>query len=189
VHASRMQSIEDALAGLGKPAAPASEAQRPPVARAASAPTNTAPAVTSPAPAPVVAPPVEIAPAPSTGDFRNELHQALIKERLNISADALEQAEINVQGGDVVLRGPKSLSFALKDKSIERLAGQLLGKPVRIRFEAVATASPPPTPASVEKNPAEDSELRRRALSHPGVKRFQELFPEAQVRTVRNLND
>jgi hypothetical protein len=26
-------------------------------------------------------------------------------------------------------------------------------------------------------------------LSHPDVKRFQELFPGAQVRTVRNLNE
>jgi hypothetical protein len=31
--------------------------------------------------------------------------------------------------------------------------------------------------------------LRERALEHPGVKRFQELFPDAQVRTVRNLNE
>jgi hypothetical protein len=58
---------------------------------------------------------------------------------------------------------------------------------VRIRFEPTASAV---APAPVEKAPAaEESELRQRALSHPGVKRFQELFPEAQVRAVRNLSE
>ena len=91
-----------------------------------------------------------------------------------------------VQGAELVLKGPKSLSFALKDKSIERLASQILGKPVRVRFEATAAVAAVP----VERAPApEESELRQRALSHPGVKRFQELFPEAQVRTVRNLSE
>ncbi|MGH9696203.1 MAG: DNA polymerase III subunit gamma/tau, partial [Bryobacteraceae bacterium] len=66
------------------------------------------------------------------------------------------------------------------------LTAQILGKPVRIRFEAAAIAV---APVQVEKAPAEESDLRRRALSHPGVKRFQELFPEAQVRAVRNLSE
>jgi hypothetical protein len=74
----------------------------------------------------------------------------------------------------------------LKDKSIERLASQILGKPVRIRFEPAAVVA---APVKIEKTPAEESELRQRALSHPGVKRFQELFPEAQVRAVRNLSE
>jgi hypothetical protein len=33
------------------------------------------------------------------------------------------------------------------------------------------------------------SDFTERALSHPGVKKFQELFPDAQVRKVRNLNE
>jgi len=36
---------------------------------------------------------------------------------------------------------------------------------------------------------ADENDSRQRALSHPGVMRFQELFPGAQVRTVRNLNE
>jgi hypothetical protein len=36
--------------------------------------------------------------------------------------------------------------------------------------------------------PAKD-EAAERALSHPDVKRFQELFPESQVRAVRNLKE
>jgi hypothetical protein len=33
------------------------------------------------------------------------------------------------------------------------------------------------------------SETSERALNHPVVKRFQELFPDAHIRSVRNLNE
>jgi DNA polymerase III subunit gamma/tau len=162
VQAGRLRSIEDALSGLPRAAVPSA----PPAA-----------------PAAPKAPP----PSVATGNLKQDLYQALSKEGMNISADAIEQADVAVQGGDLVLKGPKSLSFALKDKSIERLAAHILGKPVRIRFEPTANAA---IAAPVEKAPAaEESELRQRALSHPGVKRFQELFPEAQVRAVRNLSE
>jgi hypothetical protein len=36
--------------------------------------------------------------------------------------------------------------------------------------------------------PPED-EASERALSHPEVRRFQETFPDAQVRVVRNLKE
>ena len=61
------------------------------------------------------------------------------------------------------------------------------GKPVRIRFEIAENVVAKPIAA--RNNPAEDAAFRDRAMSHPGVKRFQELFPDAQVRTVRNLNE
>jgi DNA polymerase III subunit gamma/tau len=162
VQAGRLRSIEDALSGLPRAVAPSAAPQ---------------------APAAPKAPP----PSVASGNLKQDLYQALSKEGMNISADAIEQADVAVQGGDLVVKGPKSLSFALKDKSIERLAAQILGKPVRIRFEPTANAV---ALAPAEKAPAaEESELRQRALSHPGVKRFQELFPEAQVRTVRNLSE
>jgi DNA polymerase-3 subunit gamma/tau len=159
VQAGRLRSIEEVLSGLPRTAAP-------------SAP---------PAP-PTKAPP----PGAATGNLKQDLYTALSKEGMNVSADAIEQAEVVAQGAELIVRGPKSLSFALKDKSIERLASQILGKPVRIRFEPAAAAA---APVRVEKSPAEESDLRQRALSHPGVKRFQELFPEAQVRAVRNLSE
>ena len=36
---------------------------------------------------------------------------------------------------DLLVRGAKTLSFALKDPAIQRVASQLLGKPVRVKFE------------------------------------------------------
>ena len=73
-------------------------------------------------------------------------------------------------------------------KSAQRIASDVIGKPVRVRIEVgegVKAASAPVSEASA----IGETELRARALSHPGVKRFQELFPGAQVRTVRNLNE
>jgi len=186
VHAGRLQSIEAALAGLEQPpvlsASARASAPRPP---AFQAPPQAAPKASVDAAAP---PPVatQQAVAP-TGDLRQDLHAALAKENLNTSADAILKADLSLQGADLLLRGPKTLALALKDPAIQRVAAQLLGKPVRIKFEVgESNAAIPATPS---RSTGGDSELRERALAHPGVKRFQELFPEAQVRTVRNLNE
>ena len=185
VHAGRLQSIEAALAGLEKPAALSASTRasvpRPP---AFQAPVQAAPKTPVEA-APVVAPP---AAAVLTGDLRKDLHAALSKEGLNFSADAVLQADVSAQGGDLLLKGAKTLSFALKDPAIQRAASQVLGKPMRVKFEVGESSNKSAAPAPA-RTAGEDTELRARALSHPGVKRFQELFPDAQVRTVRNLNE
>jgi hypothetical protein len=123
----------------------------------------------------------------AAGDLTGQLSQALCKEGLNFSADAIQQAEVKLQGSELVLRASKALSFALKDAGIPRVASRVIGKPVRIRFEVGENITA--KSASPQKNPGEEAAFRDRALSHPGVKRFQELFPDAQVRTVRNLNE
>jgi hypothetical protein len=115
------------------------------------------------------------------------LHAALSKEGLHFSADAILQADVSAQGSDLLVRGAKTLSFALKDPAIQRVASQVLGKPVRVKFE-VGESNKAAAP-SPQRSAGDDPDLRARALSHPGVKRFQELFPDAQVRTVRNLNE
>jgi DNA polymerase-3 subunit gamma/tau len=182
VHAGRLQSIEAALAGLEKTPAPVASARaaapRPP---AFQAPAQTAPKDT-------VKPAVEAPPAVSSGDLRQDLHAALSREGLNFSADAVLQADVVLQGSEVVLRGAKTLSLALKDPAIQRVAAQVLGKPVRVKFEVGESGNKAVAPVPARAS-GENTELRARALSHPGVKRFQELFPDAQVRTVRNLNE
>ncbi len=184
VHAGRLQSIEAALAGLEKAqplsASARASAPRPPAFQAQ--PVHAAPKVTVDSPA--VAPAVAMMP---TGDLRQDLHAALSKEGLNFSADAILQADVSAQGSELLVRGAKTLSFALKDPAIQRVASQVLGKSVRVKFE-VGESSKAAAPV-VARTGGDDPDLRTRALSHPGVKRFQELFPDAQVRTVRNLNE
>lgn len=71
---------------------------------------------------------------------------------------------------------------------MQRVASEVLGKPVKVRVEAGENLSATPIATSAP-DAGTDQDLRERALSHPGVKRFQELFPDAHVRTVRNLNE
>jgi DNA polymerase III subunit gamma/tau len=199
VHAGRLQSIEEALAGLPLTASTRAAAPRPPAFQApAPAIIPAAPrAAPPPAPKPLAAAAVPLVPpapvvaepevATTVGDLGERLYDALCKEGLNHSADAVQQSEVKLQGSELVLRGSKALAFYLKDAGIPRVAAKVIGKPVRIRFEVGENVAA--KPAAARKNPGEDAAFRDRALSDPGVKRFQELFPDAQVRTVRNLNE
>jgi hypothetical protein len=99
------------------------------------------------------------------------------------------QCEAELKGGELVLTGPKGSLFSLKDPKVQAVAAQVAGKPVKIRLEAGAAAASSGVVTKSSNGKDTDSALRERALEHPGVKRFQELFPDAQVRTVRNLNE
>jgi DNA polymerase III subunit gamma/tau len=193
VQAGKLQSIEEALAGLGKAgasagASPAGSGSLLPAASARTSPPRP-PAFQAPAKpaAPPVAPPAEETQA-KTGDFRQDLYDALRKAKLDHTADAVQSSEVELRGNEVVVRAGKAQTFLLKDPVVQRVASEVAGKPVRVRLEAGEAVTAAPI-ASSEKPTGEDTEVRERALSHPGVKRFQELFPGAQVRTVRNLNE
>ncbi len=167
VQAGKVQSIEEALAELGQP--PPTPKTAPPVSPAGKAP-----------------PPEPALSAPG-GDLKQNLHSALVKAGLTFTADAVAQAEVSLQNSDLVIRAPRMLLLSLKEPKLQAIASEVLGKRVQIRAEAGNNAVA--QPASTSPAPQETTDLRERALSHPGVKRFQELFPDAQVRTVRNLNE
>jgi hypothetical protein len=60
------------------------------------------------------------------------------------------------------------------------------GRPVKVTIKAGDTVQQAPvTPAA----PKKEDEVTSRALAHPEVRRFQEMFPDSQVRTVRNLKE
>ena len=185
VQAGRLQSIEEAIAqlGNGQPTAPPK-----PVAVPVPPPVPTAQkkteVIATPPPPPEPATPSQAA----TGDLKQDLQAALTAGGMKFSADAIAQAEVTLQGNDLVVRAPKAMTLALRDPSVQRVAAQVVGKPVRLRVEADANMKAAAAPARAESS-ADDSEVRQRALSHPGVKRFQELFPDAHIRAVRNLSE
>jgi hypothetical protein len=121
-------------------------------------------------------------------DLAQTLHTALSKAGLNFTADALQHSGVSLEGAELVVRAPKAMLLSLKDPALQRVASEVLGKAVRVRVEAGENLAPAPA-ATPLTNTGPEASLRERALSHPGVKRFQELFPDAQVRTVRNLNE
>jgi hypothetical protein len=129
-----------------------------------------------------------MAPAQS-GDLAKDLHDALCSAGMTFSADAVRQSEVRLQGGEVTIRAPKTMLLALRDAGVQRIASQVVGKPVKLRVEAGDNLTVCAPMAAPENNSDTSSDIRERALSHPGVKRFQELFPGAQIRNVRNLNE
>jgi DNA polymerase III subunit gamma/tau len=192
VQAGKLQSIEQAIAELGKGTA------------AAAAPPNVSPVAAGslltatsraglPRPATFQAPVAAVKSAPAapetTGDLAQDLHNALRAAGMAFSADAIQQSEVRLQGGDLIITAPKAMLMALRDASVQRIANQVAGKPVKLRLEAGENMTVSAPVAAAERTIGGDSDLRERALSHPGVKRFQELFPGAQIRNVRDLNE
>ncbi|MBM3811291.1 MAG: DNA polymerase III subunit gamma/tau [Acidimicrobiia bacterium] len=171
LHAGRIRSIEDLLAGLpsGQPPPPA-----PPSSRG-----------TPPKPAPVVE--SKPASAGQPGSLKQRLQASLAETGLTFVADAVEHAEVTESPSQITFTAPKEFLMALRSADLRTAVTKTAGRAVKIVVQAgeAAAAAAAPKPAAAAM--AEDEELSRRALSHPEVLHFQEMFPGSQVRTVRNL--
>ncbi len=176
VHAAKLVPIEEALASLSggtvhsvpvSPAPPRASAPPPPPQRSAVAPTS----------------------VPATGDLRSRLHGALLEAKSVHLADAVEHSEVTESPNEVVFTASKMFQMFLKDPVLDATVKKVTGRPVRVTVK-IGEVSAAPAPAAAPKpTSAAEGEATERALSHPEVKRFQELFPDAQVRTVRNLKE
>jgi DNA polymerase-3 subunit gamma/tau len=168
VQAGRLVPIEEALANL------ASGGTAP---RTGALSKTAPPALTPAKPAP--------AALPASGDLRSRLHAALLEAKLTHVADALEHTELAESPNELVFTTPKMYQLYLKQAEFEAAAKRIAGRPVRVTIK-IGDAAPS---APVAAAPKREDEATARALSHPVVKRFQDVFEDAQVRTVRNLKD
>jgi DNA polymerase III subunit gamma/tau len=209
VQVGKLQSIEDAIAGLPAdalaPLRAIAPAPRTGVAKLAAPPPRSAVQVAPPkpverfsAPAPQMAPPVEETPPveEKTGDLKSDLYASLLNAGLKMSADAVQHSDVQLEGTELVFTTAKTFMLSLKDAAVAKAASTLAGKPVKIRVNvdanrvAAPTINTSGTDEAGNASPAPPAnDLSERALSHPGVKRFQELFPGSHVRAVRNLNE
>jgi DNA polymerase-3 subunit gamma/tau len=155
VHAGRLQSIEEAIAGIGGAA-------------------------------PKLAPPPKPAPpaAPASGDIKSRLHAALLEAKQTYVADAVEHSELVESATELILTTPKAYAMNLRDADFTAIAQRVVGRPVKVTLKIGETDRREPIAPALQID-----EVATRALEHPEVKRFQELFPDSQVRTVRNLKD
>jgi DNA polymerase III subunit gamma/tau len=200
IQAGKLTPIEEALASLGtssvpSPPRPTSLPPTPPVAsapaRAPAPPQRTGPSPfeldrQKKATAPVPPPPAPGAPPSADDDWRAKLHTAMVEAGMTFSADAIAQSEAALVNNELQITAPKQFQLDLGQEEI-RTALKHLGHPAlrfKVTFGQVAGA-PAPLQKPVAK--AED-EVTERALAHPEVKRFRELFG-GEVRTVRNLKD
>jgi DNA polymerase III subunit gamma/tau len=190
VQAGKLISIEDALASLAshpgatRPA-PASKPQSAAPVRTGPSPfeldrmKKTAPPAPSPSSTPSSSP-------SSSNDWRTKLHGALTETGLTFSADAIAQAEVALVNEELQIAAPKQFQLDLgRDEILTAL--KHLGFPaLRFKINFGELKSPP---AAMQKPaPKKDDEVTERALAHPEVQRFRELFG-GEVRTVRNLKE
>ncbi|MEP6714767.1 MAG: DNA polymerase III subunit gamma/tau, partial [Terriglobia bacterium] len=174
VQAGKLIALEDALAGLGT--------QQPP--------SRPAPVAAAPAARPSAHPPVQAAPPPPSpisadDDWRAKLQTAMAESGLQFSADAMAQSEVSLVNNELIVTTAKSFQLDLGREEI-LTALKRLGHPT-LRFKVVfgdvkASSAPAPKPA-----PRED-EVTGRALAHPEIQRFREVFG-GEVRAVRNLKE
>ncbi|WP_321475125.1 DNA polymerase III subunit gamma/tau [uncultured Paludibaculum sp.] len=208
VHAGRIKPIEEALKELaagGGVSAPAARPAAAPV-RAASVTERThapysgprpaapaqsvsyqAPAVraAAPPPPPVAAKPVT---AVEPGSTKEKLVAALQEMRSAMSVQAVEDSQL-IEGQSVVeFLAPRSAKLGLMAKDVEKALAQVLGRAVRVKItidEAAVAAAPEKKPQTAQG----EDEATERAMAHPDVQRFQEIFPGSQVRGVRDLKE
>jgi DNA polymerase-3 subunit gamma/tau len=180
VHAGRLLPIEDALAALGTQSG------------SGAAPAKVTPSVPHrETPSRIAVPPPQ-AESSKLGDLRSRLHAALLEAKQAHTADAVEHSEVTESTGEVVFTTSRIYQLYLKGAEFEGAVKRTAGRPVKITVKVgeVAAKSGEATaaPVPVAKAPAPD-EAASRALAHPEVKQFQELFPDSQVRAVRNLRE
>ena len=210
VQAGKMISVEEALAAFGKnPPAPAAQAlppQQPPPAARAFTPTPP-PARTGPSPfdadrfKKAGSPPPPAAPAPAAAaapaaaptndtEWINRLHTAMTEAGLTFSADAILQASAAIVNSELIITAPKTFQLDLGREEVLN-ALKKMGLPTQ-RFKVVFGDAKPvqrQAPGSVSGGVVtKDDETTERALAHPEVQKFRELFG-GEVRTVRNLKE
>ena len=179
IHAGRMMEVEEALAALG--GGGAVEAPKP-------APKKVETPVAQPRPAtaaPVAQPPTR---RPEGGDAKAKMLAALEEMKMQFTFDAVSHSAVTESGGEIVFVTPAAFRIAMSEKDLVRAAETAFGRAMRVKVTigegaAAPAASTPPATAM------EASDAAPRALAHPEVKRFQEAFPGAQVRAVRDLKE
>ncbi len=123
----------------------------------------------------------------TSGDFRSRLLAILLDEKKTFLADAVEHSDIAESPTEITFTSSKMFQMYLKDPALEAVVKRLAGRPVRMVIKVGEVSAAPAVQANLQAAQG-DAEATERALSHPEVKRFQELFP-GQVRTDRNLKE
>jgi len=188
--AGRLVAIEEALAALPS-IAPTLPTAGPPQPNATPAPAPSPavkPAPVSPARpmAPAAAPvPVVSAPPPASNEeWRERLRNAMVEAGMQFSADAVAQSDVALVNNELVITTVKSFALDLGREEIGTALKQMgiPGQKFKVVFGEVKSAPAAPKPESG------DNEVTDRALAHPEVRKFREMFG-GEVRAVRNLKE
>ena len=216
IQAGKLVAIEEAIADLGSGSAPPAPVRKPsPVSsppttsnqppttsnqppRTSNQPPTTSnqPPTTSNQPPrtsnqpprtsnqpPATANATPMASVQASGPWRDRLHTAMLEMGMQFTADAVEHSQITEVNGELQFVTPEEFGLSMNEKDILKVVQKIAGRPMRIKI----TLGKPDAVAAPIAKPKDD--VTERALADPEVKRFQETFPDAQVRVVRNLKE
>ncbi len=182
IHAGRMMEVEEALAALG--GGGGAEAPKPAAKKMETAAPSPRP-VAAPTVAPVASPP---APRSMGEDAKSKMLAVLEEMKMQFTFDAVSQSAVRESGGELLFVTPAAFRIAMSEKDLARAAEKAFGRAMRVKV-TVGEGSAAPVVSTQPAAPAGASDAAPRALAHPEVKRFQEAFPGAQVRAVRDLKE
>ena len=103
-----------------------------------------------------------------------------------MSADAVDHSDIREGADGVTFAAPAEFGISLRSTEVQRAVAQLLGRPTKINIEVSDEAAESHASAGAR---TEDDDTAKRALENPEVRRYQELFPDSQVRRVEDLTN
>jgi len=103
---------------------------------------------------------------------------------MQFTADAIEHSTVTETNSELHFVTPEEFSLAMSEKDILKIVQKVAGKPMRVKIVFGV-----PDAAEITKTAAPKDDVAERALAHPEVQRFQEMFPDSQVRVVRNLKE
>jgi DNA polymerase III subunit gamma/tau len=158
VQAGKLVPIEEALADLGSGGSTPAPARKP-----------------------STAPPIAKSQQPTAAPWKDRLHEAAAELGMPTTADAIEHSEVAESSGKLMFVTHEDYRLFMNEKDILKVVQKVAGR--AMRFE-ITFGTPQAEATPLEKKTDDVSE---RALADPVVRRFQEVFPDAQVRTVRNL--
>ncbi|HET9320407.1 MAG TPA: DNA polymerase III subunit gamma/tau [Bryobacteraceae bacterium] len=197
VQAGRLTSIEEALAGLERPANQAATPRRRDAEiKAVAPPVRTGPspfeqdrakkAAARPEPqsmgANALAPEPALAPMGAI-DWREKLHAALMELGMTFTADAVEHSKVSEAGNVLQFVTPKQFMLAMRGEDIAKAAQRASGRMFQIKVTAGEAERAEPAAGSTQPQ----GDASRRALENPEVKKYLEVFGEGEVRAVRDL--
>jgi DNA polymerase-3 subunit gamma/tau len=173
VEAGKLISIEEALASAGGVSVPPAPAK----------------AGTPPAPVPgkASARPASASAAPAAGGLKERLAAAMREFGMVFTADAVEHSALEESAGLLQFTTPAEFELAMSPADIQKALDHLGAGKRRIKVSVGGAASPAGAPAAAPQT--DQDETMRRALAHPEVQRFREVFPDAEVRVARNLKE
>jgi DNA polymerase III subunit gamma/tau len=213
LYASRLISIEEALANPGlavaglaaaspapkvSPAAskPAESFGRDSVARSATKP------MTEPVKVSVSAPRLEpIAAAvsvarsevpnppptalPADASLSQKLAKAAEELGMTFTADAIRHAVVEESAGELLFSAPSEFLISLRDKQMPKIIQTALGKAYKVKLQEGSGESN--VVAATKPKNAGSEEAMERALAHPAVQQAQSLFGATELKNVRDL--